>query len=92
MRVLLKILLSGLLLVVLLAVGAEVVALHHSKLPDPAQASPAVVVRKAARDNTPPKSVCPVPATAKKLGHGRYGPGSAGKPHEAFPAHNPASK
>ncbi|WP_210515156.1 hypothetical protein [Hymenobacter terricola] len=61
MRNLLKFLLTSLLLVLVVAVGAEVVALHRSTLLHPLQAAPTVVVRKAAYPTTPPKTVRPVP-------------------------------
>ena len=46
MRTLLKILISGLLLVLMVAVGAEVVALHRAAVAPGAPAAP-VIVRKA---------------------------------------------
>lgn len=55
MRILLKILLTGLLLVLVVALGTEVVALHHTALP--ALLGPPVVVRKSATAAVPPKSV-----------------------------------
>ncbi len=61
MRILLKIILTSLLLVLIVAVGAEVVALRRSALPDPLQVAPPVVVRKAAGTSTAPKTVRPVP-------------------------------
>ena len=67
MGIFLKILLSGLLLLLLLAVGAEVVALHRGNSPNVSQTIPAVVVRKAARALTPPKSVHPVSETELRL-------------------------
>ena len=60
MRTLLKILLSGLLLVLLVALGTEVVALHRSALPLFAQTAPPVVVRKSTTVPMPPKTVRPV--------------------------------
>ena len=60
MRTLLKILLSGLLLVLLVALGTEVVALHRSAPALLAQAAPPVVVRKSTTAPMPPKMVRPV--------------------------------
>jgi hypothetical protein len=60
-RILLKILLSSLLLVLIIAVGTEVVALHRSTLPPAGQASPPVVVRKSTTAPMPLKTVRPVP-------------------------------
>ena len=57
MRILLKILLGSLLLVLLVALGTEVVALHRSALAVPDQAPPPVVVRKSATALVPPKTV-----------------------------------
>ena len=58
MRILLKILFGSLLLVLVVALGTEVVALHRSALPLPAQTSPpVVVVRKSTTVPMPPKMV-----------------------------------
>ncbi|MBF9220531.1 hypothetical protein [Hymenobacter ruricola] len=64
MRTLLKILISGLLLVLAVAVGAEVVALRRlSSLADATAgtSAPTVVVRKAAHVPAPTKSVRSLP-------------------------------
>ncbi|GAB3847388.1 hypothetical protein GCM10028822_08740 [Hymenobacter terrigena] len=58
MHTLLKILLSSLLLVLLVALGTEVVALHRIALPG--QTTPPVVVRKSTTAPMPPKTVRPV--------------------------------
>ncbi|MGY3087335.1 hypothetical protein ACVWYF_000361 [Hymenobacter sp. UYAg731] len=65
MRTPLKILLGSLLLVLIVALGTEVVALHRSALPLPAQTAlpgttPPVVVRKSPTAPMPPKTVRPV--------------------------------
>lgn len=60
MRILLKILLSSLLLVLVIAVGTEVVALHRNALPPPNQTTPTVVVRKSTTAPVPLKTVRPV--------------------------------
>ena len=57
MRILLKILLSSLLLVLIVALGTEVVALHRNALPPPAPGTPPVVVRKSSTAPEPPKTV-----------------------------------
>lgn len=57
MRTLLKILLGSLLLVLLVALGTEVVALHRSALPLPGQTAPPMVVRKSTTAPMPPKTV-----------------------------------
>ena len=67
MRTLLKILLGSLLLVLIVALGTEVVALHRSALPLPAQTTlpgttPPVVVRKSLTAPMPPKTVRPLAA------------------------------
>ena len=66
MRILLKIVVIGLLLALIIAVGTEVAALHRDTLasprPDPAAAP--VVVRKAAHSDVPPKTVCPALSAA----------------------------
>ena len=54
MRILLTILLTGLLLVLVVALGTEVVALHHA---DPPSLAPPVVVRKSTTAPVPPKLV-----------------------------------
>jgi hypothetical protein len=56
-RILLKILLSSLVLVLILALGTEVVALHRNALPPPDPDTPPVVVRKSATAPEPPKTV-----------------------------------
>ncbi|MDB5268923.1 MAG: hypothetical protein JWP58_1963 [Hymenobacter sp.] len=58
MRTLLKILLGSLLLVLLVALGTEVVALHRIALPN--QSVSPVVVRKSTTAPMPPKTVRPV--------------------------------
>ncbi|MBO2010950.1 hypothetical protein [Hymenobacter negativus] len=63
MRILLKILLSSLLLVLIIAVGTEVVALHRTALSPLDQHAPPVVVRKSTTAPIPLKTVRPV------LGH-----------------------
>ncbi|GAB3588371.1 hypothetical protein [Hymenobacter daeguensis] len=63
MRILLKILLSSLLLVLIIAVGTEVVALHRGPVPPLDQTAAPVVVRKSTTAPMPPKTVRPV------LGH-----------------------
>ncbi len=55
MRILLKILLTGLLLVLIVALGTEVAALRRNALP--ALLGPPVVVRKSATAAVPRKSV-----------------------------------
>ena len=60
MRILLRILIGGLLLVLAVALGAEVVALHRATLAPAVPAAP-VVVRKAPGDLRPAKSVRHVP-------------------------------
>ena len=55
MRTPLKILLTGLLLVLVVALGTEVAALHRNALP--ALLGPPVVVRKSAAVATVPKTV-----------------------------------
>ena len=62
MRILLKILLGSLLLVLIVALGTEVVALHRSALPLPSQTAQPVVVRKSPTAPMPPKTVRPVAA------------------------------
>lgn len=62
MRILLKILLGSLLLVLIMALGTEVVALYHSALPLPTKTAPPVVVRKSPTTLMPPKTVRPVVA------------------------------
>jgi hypothetical protein len=59
-RTLLKLLLGSLLLVLIVALGTEVVALHRSALPLPDQGNPPVVVRKSTTAPMPPKTVRPV--------------------------------
>ena len=59
MRILLKIITAGLLLLLVLALGTEVVALHHgAQAPVPLSAHP-VVVRKALNPAEHPKTVQP---------------------------------
>ena len=60
MRILLKILLSSLLLVLIIAVGTEVVALHRNALSPLDQTTPPVVVRKSTTAPVPLKTVRPV--------------------------------
>jgi hypothetical protein len=60
-RILLKILVPGLLLVLAAAVGAEVVALHRAALPAPGPLVAPVVVRKAPDLLPPPKLVRTLP-------------------------------
>ncbi|GAB2871631.1 hypothetical protein [Hymenobacter ruber] len=60
MRTLLKLLLGSLLLVLLVALGTEVVALHRSAPALLAQTAPPVVVRKSTTAPAPPKTVRPV--------------------------------
>ena len=60
MRIVLKILFTCLLLVLAVALGTEVAALHRAALPIPARVLPPVVVRKAAYASTPPKTVRPL--------------------------------
>ena len=60
MRILLKILLSSLLLVLIIAVGTEVAALHRNDLPPPDSTAPPVVVRKSTTAPVPLKVVRPV--------------------------------
>ncbi|GAB3865815.1 hypothetical protein GCM10028824_05270 [Hymenobacter segetis] len=60
MRTLLKLLLGSLLLVLIVALGTEVVALHRSALPLPTQTTSPVVVRKSTTAPMPPKMVRPV--------------------------------
>ncbi|MBU6121681.1 hypothetical protein [Hymenobacter siberiensis] len=57
MRTLLKILLGSLLLLLLVALGTEVVALHRSALPLPGLTAPPMVVRKSTTAPMPPKTV-----------------------------------
>lgn len=57
MRTLLKILLGSLLLMLLVALGTEVVALHRNTLPLPGQTAPPMVVRKSTTAPMPPKTV-----------------------------------
>jgi len=59
-RFLLKFLFTGLLLLLLVALGTEVVALRRSAAPAQGPASPPVV-RKRAHPTAPPKTVRPVP-------------------------------
>ncbi|MBH8569148.1 hypothetical protein KB206_09660 [Microvirga sp. STS02] len=59
MRTLLKILLGSLLLVLIVALGTEVVALHRIAPALTAQTAP-VVVRKSTTAPVPPKTVRPV--------------------------------
>jgi len=60
-RILLKILIPGLLLVLALAVGAEVVALHRAARPAQVPLVAPVVVRKAPDLLPPPKLVRTLP-------------------------------
>ena len=62
MHTLLKILFGSLLLVLIMALGTEVVALYHHALPLPAKTAPPVVVRKSPMALMPPKTVRPVVA------------------------------
>ena len=66
MRILLKIVVIGLLLALIIAVGTEVAALHRDTLasPRPDTAAAPVVVRKAAHSDVPPKTVCPALSAA----------------------------
>jgi hypothetical protein len=73
-RTLLKILLASLLLVLIVALGTEVVALHRIALP--AQTAPPVVVRKSTTAPMPPKRVRQV------VIHLPQSP----KPHKAVPS------
>ena len=57
MRILLIVLLAGLLLLLSVAVGTEVVALHRADAPDTLAATPPVLVRKAPAARQPRKSV-----------------------------------
>ena len=59
MRILLKILISGLLLLLVLAVGTEVVALHRQARPAVAHLAHPIVVRKALNPAERPKTVQP---------------------------------
>ena len=65
MRTLLKILISGLLLVLMVAVGAEVVALHRAAVAPGALAAP-VIVRKAPDLLPPPKLVRALPNAPRR--------------------------
>ena len=60
MPIRLRIFFPGLLLLLALAVGTEVVALHRSTAQAPLQASRPVVVRKSAHASRPPKTVRPM--------------------------------
>lgn len=60
MHILLKIFVTGLLLVLLVALGAEVTALHHSPPPDTRHMAAPVVVRKSISAPMPLKTVRPV--------------------------------
>ncbi|MDO7852182.1 hypothetical protein [Hymenobacter convexus] len=71
MRTLLKILISGLLLVLMVAVGAEVVALHHNALPDPDPLAAPVVVRKAPGVMPTPKFVRTLPNAPRHVAKSR---------------------
>ena len=62
-RTLLKILVTGLLLLLVVAVGTEVVALRRINSSDPAQSTPPVVVRKSVHDGTPTKTVRKLPGS-----------------------------
>ena len=57
MRILLIILFTGLLLMLMVAVGAEVVALHRGSASVPSSPTTPIVVRKAIRTVTPLKTV-----------------------------------
>ena len=57
MQNLLKVLLCGLLLMLAVALGTEVVALHRSQEPSSSKSAPPVVVRKAAHATALPKTV-----------------------------------
>ena len=59
MRILLKTLIAGLLLVLIVAVGIEVVALHHDTMPVPPYPTATLVVRKATCTAAPLKTVRP---------------------------------
>ena len=59
MRILLKILISGLLLLLVLAVGTEVVALHRRARPTVAPLAHPIVVRKVLNPAEHPKTVRP---------------------------------
>lgn len=57
MRILLIILFTGLLLMLMVAVGAEVVALRRGSAPVPSSPTKPIVVRKAIHTVTPLKTV-----------------------------------
>lgn len=57
MRILLIILFTGLLLMLVVAVGVEVMALHHGSAPVPSSPTTPIVVRKAINTVTPLKTV-----------------------------------
>ena len=59
MRTALKILFTGLLLLLVLAIGAEVVALHRSALAPTVHPAHPLVVRKAFNSTEPAKTVQP---------------------------------
>ena len=59
MRILLKILIAGLLLVLVVAVGTEVVALHRDAIPVLPYPTATLVVRKATGTAAPLKTVRP---------------------------------
>ena len=59
MRTALKILFTGLLLLLVLAIGAEVAALHRGALAPTAHPAPPLVVRKAFNSTEPAKTVQP---------------------------------
>ena len=58
-RILLKILFTGLLLLLLVALGTEVVALHRASAPEPPYPTAPVLVRKAVGPAAPFKTVRP---------------------------------
>ena len=65
---LMKILVAGLLVVLLLAIGSEVVALRHLSLPPAAGGNP-VVVRKLPLTFPAPKTVRAIPTRPPVLQH-----------------------
>ncbi|MDO7845686.1 hypothetical protein Q5H92_04905 [Hymenobacter sp. M29] len=73
MRNLLKFLVTVLLLVLVVAVGTEVAALHHSADPDPDTLVAPVVVRKAPDVLPPVKLVrtLPKPSAQRSMAKGR---------------------
>ncbi|MCC3152491.1 hypothetical protein Q3A66_05590 [Hymenobacter sp. BT770] len=66
MQNLLKVLLCGLLLLLAVALGTEVVALHRSQVPGSPKPAAPVVVRKAPHAHAPPKTVRQVKEPTKK--------------------------